>query len=308
MTISMRNYEKTGDFQRISEFLIRHYQPGNRDGNWLQPTWEYMHSHPMLDESALDRIGIWEYAAERGSAEIVAVVHYESFLGEVFFQLHPEYSSLKPEMLNYAEEQLYGTSETGQRFVHAFVNDFDEQLIGLVQSRGYHRQPDHDRIGLQLVIPDPFPEITLPEGFRLKSLQEENDLHKIHRVLWRGFNHPGKPPEDELDGRRKMQSGPNFRVDLNIVVAAPDGNFVSYSGTWFEGVNRYCYVEPVATDPDYRRRGLGRAAVLEGIRRCGELGATVAYVGSDQNFYLSMGFRLLHNSQCWRRELQIPHS
>ena len=30
-----------------------------------------------------------------------------------------------------------------------------------------------------------------------------------------------------------------------------------------------------------RSRGLGQAAVLEGIRRCGELGAIVAYVGSD---------------------------
>lgn len=44
------------------------------------------------------------------------------------------------------------------------------------------------------------------------------------------------------------------------------------------------YVEPVATDPDYRRMDLGKAAVLEGIRRCGELGAEVAYVGSVKDF------------------------
>ena len=96
-----------------------------------------------------------------------------------------------------------------------------------------------------------------------------------------------------------MQSGPHFRRDLTIVVEAPDGAFAAFSGLWFEPVNKFAYVEPVATDPAYRRMGLGRAAVLEGIRRCGELGATVAYVGSDQPFYLTMGFKKLFTQNCW---------
>jgi hypothetical protein len=29
----------------------------------------------------------------------------------------------------------------------------------------------------------------MPPGFRLKSLADDSDRHKIHRVLWRGFNH-----------------------------------------------------------------------------------------------------------------------
>ena len=43
---------------------------GNQDGNWLQPAWEYMHTHPSLDEASLDRIGIWESAGD-----IVGVAH-----------------------------------------------------------------------------------------------------------------------------------------------------------------------------------------------------------------------------------------
>jgi predicted N-acetyltransferase YhbS len=45
--------------------------------------------------------------------------------------------------------------------------------------------------------------------------------------------------------------------------------------------------------------GLGTAAVLEGIRRCGELGAKVAYVGTDKSFYLAMGFKKLFTLNCW---------
>ena len=85
------------------------------------------------------------------------------------------------------------------------------------------------------------------------------------------------------------------------MVVAPGGDFVSYCGMWYDRHNRFGYVEPVATDPDYRRRGLGRAAVLEGIRLCGVSGATVAYVGTDKPFYLSFGFRKLFTLNCWRR-------
>jgi predicted N-acetyltransferase YhbS len=297
MTVRMRQYRYPKDFELVSDFLVQHYQPDNRDGNWLQPTWEYMHSHPALDESALDRIGIWE-----DSGEIVAVVHYESALCEAFFQVHPDYAHLKPEMLDYAQKQLFGLSDTGRSYVRAYINDFDSGFEALARSQGYRRTADYDRPMSQLVIPDPFPEIVLPDGFLLKSLEEDNDLPKIDRVLWRGFDHEGEP-QDSLEGRKKVQSAPHFRQDLNIVVQAPNGHFVSYSGTWFEATNRIAYVEPVATDPGYRHRGLGKAAVLEGIRRCGELGATVAYVGSDLAFYMAIGFVKLYTSQCWTKYL-----
>ena len=91
-----------------------------------------MHSHSNLDELSLDKIRIWE-----ASDEIVAVVHYESTLGEVFFQNHPEHTYLKPAMLEYAENHLYGETEAGERYVRAFVNDFDQELEALVKSRGY---------------------------------------------------------------------------------------------------------------------------------------------------------------------------
>jgi predicted N-acetyltransferase YhbS len=141
----------------------------------------------------------------------------------------------------------------------------------------------------------------LPKGFRLLSLAEENDLEKINRVLWRGFNHPGEPPAEEIAGRKKMQSTPNFRKDLTIVVEAPDGSFVSFCGTWYEPANRIAYVEPVAADPDYRRMGLGKAAVLDGIRRCAACGATTAYVGSDEPFYQALGFKRIYTSECWTK-------
>lgn len=294
MAIQFRRYSGPDDYGRIDRFLIVHYQPENCDGNWLEPAWEYMHSHPNLDRAALDRIGIWE-----ADGQIAAVAHYEGRLGEAFFQFHPQYRDLRSEMLDYAEASLAGRSPEGRAYLCVFVGEDDRPFRDLVQARGYARDPQEDRPVACLAIPDPFPPIAVPAGFRLQSLADDCDWTKVHRLLWRGFDHPGEPPAEDLAERKAMQDTPHFRHDLKIVAVAPDGDFASFCGMWYEPANRYAYVEPVATDPDCRRMGLGRAAVLAGVRRCAALGATVAYVGSDLPFYLSLGFRVIYSAECW---------
>jgi GNAT superfamily N-acetyltransferase len=284
------------DFPIISDYLYSLYQSDNRDGNWLQPIWEYAYTHPWFDDEAVSRIGIWEDAGA-----IVAVVMFELRLGEAFFQVHPKYAHLKPAMLAHAEKQLSARDDQGRRYLKAYVNDWDSEFEDETRARGFVIDPASERLLSKLTIPDPFPPIDVPEGFRIKSLADDNDLTKVHRVLWRGFDHPGEPPPEGIEGRKKMQSGSNYRKDTTIVVEAPNGDFAAFAGLWLDPVNRICYVEPVATDPDYRRKSLGTAAVLAGIRRCGELGATVAFVGSERKFYRSMGFKKLYTQNCWSK-------
>lgn len=296
MTINMRACAGPVDFPAISDFLYSLYQPNNRDGNWFQPIWEYAYTHPWFDGESVSQMGIWE-----DGGKMVGVTLYESRLGEAFFQIHPAYGHLRTEMLAYAEQHLTAVADEGTQYLKAYVNDFDRMFEDVVRSRGYAQEPGSHRPMSQFVIPAPFPPIHLPDGFRLKSLADDNDLIKLDRVLWRGFNHPGEPSANGPKERKKMQSGPHFRKDLAIVVEAPNGAFAAFGGLWFDPINRFAYVEPVATDPDYRRMGLGTAAVLEGIRRCGELGATVVYVGTDMPFYLAMGFQKLFTLNCWAR-------
>ncbi|MBM3134556.1 MAG: GNAT family N-acetyltransferase [Chloroflexi bacterium] len=301
MTIEQRPYDPASDYTRVSAFLIAHHQAGNRDGNWLEPAWEYMHFHSLLDSASLAKIGVWE----EGGA-IVAVAHYEWALGEAFFQFHPAYRHLRAEMLDYAEANLTGVSrQDGRPTLCAYVNDNDPDFLALVGARGYAKDPEGTRPLYRFAIPDPFPAIPLADGFRLTSLAEEPDWAKVHRALWRGFDHEGEPPmsDEEMESRRRMFDTPKARRDLKIAVAAPDGEFVAFAGTFYEPAGRFAYVEPVATDPAYRRLGLGRAAVLEGIRRCASLGATVAYVGSDQAFYRAIGFEKVYHSECWVKHL-----
>jgi GNAT superfamily N-acetyltransferase len=205
-------------------------------------------------------------------------------------------------MLSYAEENLTGIShEDGRQYLLSFVGIRDVEFQSLVEACGYRKEPARNRPLSEFIIPNPFPLIVLPDGFTLTSLAEECDWEKVHRVLWRGFDHEGDPPMTgtELEERRRMFDTPRGARDLKIAVVEPGGQFVSFCGMFYEPINHLGYVEPVATDPDYRQMGLGKAAVLEGIRRCAALGATVAYVGSDQQFYLSLGFGVRSTSECW---------
>ncbi len=294
MHATQRPFDPQSDFTAITEFLGSLYEPGNRDGNWFWPIWEYAYTHAWCDRDSFDRIGIWE-----ADGRIVAVVTYEMHLGEAFINVHPDYLHLRPDMLEHAEQHLVKQHDDGHRSLSLFVPDMDEPFERLAASRGYTKAEHGHRPMSVFDIPSPFPSIQLPDGFRLQSLADENDLVKLDRCLHRGFNHVGEPPADGVEGRKLMQSGPNFRYDINIVAVAPSGEYVSFGGMWYDHINKIAYVEPVATDPDYRRRGLGRAAVLESIRRCGELGATVAYVGTDMPFYLSFGFKTLFTYARW---------
>jgi len=263
--------------------------------------WEYMHFHPALDAANIGRFGIWE-----ASEEIVAVCHYEWHLGEAFFQFHPSYRHLRAEMLEYAENNLTGVSQKdGRKYLCAYINEDDPEFLALAQARGYARDADGTRPLYRFDIPDPFPAVPLPHGYHLTSLADECDWAKVHSVLWRGFDHSDDVPmnEEEFESRRAMFDTPKARRDLKIAVAAPSGEFASFCGMFYEPTGQFAYVEPVATDPRYRRLGLGKAAVLEGIRHCGALGAKTAYVGSDQRFYRAFGFKKVYNSECWMRYL-----
>ncbi len=303
MTVMKRTYDHARDFDRVGRFLTSTYYdpvtPQRGHINWLMSRWEYMHYHPLIWGVDLSTIGTWE-----SNGDIVAVAHPEHPGSPAYFEVHPAYESraLKSEMLAHAEEVIYGAggAPEGQKHEGIYLMDGDEEFRAIAEAAGYRPTDDFEpttRVATELV-PDSSP---LPDGFRLQSLADDNDLKKMHRLLHRGFDNGDEPPEDGVAERTFMQSAPNFRKELNIVAVAPDGEWVSYCGMWYEPAHKVAYVEPVATDPDFRLRGLGKAAVTEGIRRCRALGAEVAYVGATFPIYLSIGFKLVYTARKWSR-------
>ena len=141
----------------------------------------------------------------------------------------------------------------------------------------------------------------LPDGYGARTMREiGSDARDVarrveaHRVAW-------APSRFTVQVYRDVRAAPAYRDDLDFVLEADDGTLVASALGWYDEANAVGEFEPVGTHPDYRRRGLGRALLLFGLRRFRDAGATKAIVGcrGDANYpvpkrlYRSVGFEEL---------------
>jgi GNAT superfamily N-acetyltransferase len=295
MSPNFRNYTNiagiTDDYFKVRTFLLNLGY-----SEFVYARWDWMATHSILDKTAVGKIGIWE---ENG--EIVGIATFDTRLGIAYCLTDPDYQSLKQQMLRYAEKNL----STPERF-EIVIPDTDHFFQDIAAQSGYIGSESKESDAV-FYIDRTSLDYELPEGFRITTIKETFDLSQYRRVLWKGFNHELKGEglftftlEDELIAKEEMLRT-NVDLDLKVAVVSPEGNFVSYCGMWFDPSAGFALVEPVATDPEYRGMGLGKAAVLEGVRRVGLKGAKMAFVGSSQQFYYSIGFRPYATSTNWKK-------
>ena len=87
-----------------------------------------------------------------------------------------------------------------------------------------------------------------------------------------------------------LQQAPDYRKEQVIVIKAPNGEYTAFSLIWHDAPNHLATLEPVGTQPEFRRMGLAREAVYDGMRWMRRKGVTRVVVGSDQAFYKAIGF------------------
>ena len=293
MSVTFRNYSSepffTDDYVRVREFLNRINANKLYTPRILWGAWEWLVTHGGLDRENLGRIGMWE-----DDGKLVALATYESTPDEGFLLVDESYAYLKPEMVAYAKKALGLNGK-----LQILLTDGDYEFQRAAVSQGFRPTQRRDRSAALDICA--LQSYALPDGYSFASMADGWDWQQYNRVMWRGFNHEGKPPHDgeTISMRKQMLSSPMIIPELVVSVKAPDGNYVSHCGMWYRPGDSYCYVEPVVTDPEYRLMGLGKAAVLEAVRRCGELGATQAVVGSEQQFYFNIGFYPVHIMTYW---------
>lgn len=295
MSIQFRNYTKksgiTEDYNRVRDFLIR---LGYAEFTYAR--WDWMTTHGYLDKTAVGKIGVWEI-----DDDIVGLATFDCELGQAFCLTLPEYAYLKKEMLLYAKESLSKNGEFG-----VTIADTDYKFQDIAAKMGFVAT-EHKESNAVFYLDKTSTVFNLPDGFYITSMKETFDLYQYGRVLWKGFNHELNGEGEFAFTKEKEQLlkeemiRPNVDLSLKVAVVAPDGNFVAYCGMWYDPKVNYAVIEPVATDPNFRKMGLGKAAVLEGIKRVGELGAAKAFVGSSQQFYYSIGLYPFSTATIWRK-------
>jgi len=287
-----RRYKLLADFTVVHKFLADIYSPDTLNSYLLPQFFEYAHTHPFFNHKLTHRFGLWE-----DSGKPVGIACYEMDIGECFLVTDREHAFLLPEMLEYAEKEL-SSEKNGQKTLSVWVTDKETDKIELLSRNGYKKvYAEPVRI---FSYKNPFRDVKLPEGFKIISLEEENDYRKINECLWKGFDH-GDNPDDDIDCRIHMQSGPHFRKDLTTVIKAPNGDYACFAGMWIDDKNNYAYLEPLATVPKYRRMGLATIALTVGMKKTKALGAAYCF-GGVHEFYTAIGFETICNRENWKKE------
>lgn len=183
-------------------------------------------------------------------------------------------------------------------------------------------------------LPDPGP----PAGFVVRPLDpySERDVSAraaVHRaafdhLVWDGVPAPGTgltvrsaqfgsagDLARRADYRRVMGTWP-YRPDLDLVAESGDGLVVSYCLTWLDEYSRTGLLEPVGTDPGFRRLGLARAvcvAAMHALRAAGAERALVCPRGDAHypvpgRLYRALGFVPHGRTVTWERQPRAASS
>ena len=204
--------------------------------------------------------------------------------GEVRLHVHPHFRSaeLEDEMLAYAEEHYAEITENGKRLI---VPVFEDDSLrpefltrrGFTKRRGWNH---HYRRDLTASLP----AVSTPSGYTIRSMGDESEHASRSLCSWRAFH--SDEPDANYDGDwswyRNVQSSPLYRRDLDIVAAAPDGSIAAFCTCYYDDYTRSAVTVLVGVAAEHWRRGLGKAVVLEGMRRLKNLGCTRVFATANE--------------------------
>ena len=195
---------------------------------------------------------------------------------------HPAHAAaLGPEVLAWGEAHARALpAAAGERpswWVPARADDAER--IALLEAHEFRPAPwTARRYERALAAPPPTPR--LPDGFALRPLGgvvEVPAYVKAHRAAF-GSTYMTAP------WRERILCTPGYAPDLDLVAVAPDGRVAAFAILWLGPAvagRREGHFEPVGTRPEFRRRGLARALLLDGMRRLRAAGATHALVETE---------------------------
>jgi GNAT superfamily N-acetyltransferase len=221
-----------------------------------------------LEES----VTLWETADSRIAAVLNPVDPDEAFI-----HIHPAFRTpeLEEEMLLRAERTFANARPDGRRRLYVPVDEDDALRKEVLGRLGY---AGVGNLGWEhsLDLDGPLPEAPTPPGFVVRSMGGPEEHPARSWCSWLAFH--SDEPQENYDGDfswyANLQRGPLYRRDLDVVAATAGGEIVSFSTFYYDDATRSAVCVLDGTAAPYWRRGLGRAALREGLRRLQRLGCT----------------------------------
>jgi GNAT superfamily N-acetyltransferase len=106
----------------------------------------------------------------------------------------------------------------------------------------------------------------LPDGFTIRPLAGEHEAASRSAAARRSFQTKMEPAAHVARYLAFMRS-PAYVGARDLVAIAPDGRVASFAVYWVDDELSLAQFEPVGTDPDFTRLGLGRAVIAAALDR-----------------------------------------
>jgi hypothetical protein len=283
------------DFMQIRNKLIEFYNNSHQYNNWLIDRWNFSRyvSQTFNDtyEDWPKTVGIW---VDKNNSIMVVVNSEGERSGEVFIQ---QFSSEISEenyidFINYAEKELYikknDTKEINIR-INQSTNFLKKELI----HRGY-KLLDWKEALSSLKISKKY-TIDLDRKYKIiDGIVITNTQKSIAHSMAFGYTDNKSLCERYSPfAFKKMTSAPDYNPQLDLAIIDKIDNYIiSFVTIWFDPINKIGILEPVGTVPGSRKLGLAKLLIHEGCNRLLDLGCNKVYVGSDQDFYKKIGFKV----------------
>ena len=213
-----------------------------------------------------------------------------------------EWSGIEVEALEWAETRLKGLRRRDDRawsgHLVAGSRQDNAARIAFLERHGFRFRGDFSEVNMLRSLKDPVPEAPLPGAYHVRALAEDEIARRAlaQHEVWEPW-----PVGDVSDSDyRRLMRLPGYDRHLDVVAVAPDGVIAAYANGWVDPMNQIGDLGPVGALPAFRRRGLARAVLLEGLRRMQALGidrvcvSTIHTNAPARRLYESIGFRIVN--------------
>ncbi|HUT82755.1 MAG TPA: GNAT family N-acetyltransferase [Candidatus Bathyarchaeia archaeon] len=307
MVIQVRPFNWKNDYYLIQQFLIETFHMSKDYENWLPTRFENRKVGPCgseYREEEDDLVTIWEEIIESGS-KIVAVVILEN---DSFYtiNIHPEYKSLEKEIILWIESKFQNEIKSSiEKKLHIFAYGTDKDRITTLKKLDYTDQ-GFDEYDRKFSLNNGIANYTLPQGYSIKHVDTKRDFLKYRDVMGAVFPHCKKMTERTFKVFTKASF---YHPELDIISVAPDGSFAAFCTIRLDPIGKIAELEPVGTHPNHRRLGLGKAVILEGLKRLEKFEPkAICIPGAAANeaanrLYDSLGFTDKTEVHLWQKEL-----
>lgn len=302
MNITSHLFGGDDDLRRLKDFVVVCLGDAAHHNYWqLGDLLWAMYQNTVFDP--FQNVCLWESVA----GELLGFAWFDG--RAVMLQVHPRLRGddrLEDEMLTWGEQRWREQTGEGdaERPLLSSAFDDDALRIAVLARHGFARD-DVCMLHMHQELDRSIPAPILPEGWTVRHVASEADYAErvaIHREVW----HPSKVT---LEAYRRLRGVPGYIAELDLVAVAPDGTFASYCICWLDSVNQHGEFEPVGTRAAFRRKGLGKAVMLEGLRRLKERGVQTAIVYSVASneaawrLYEAVGFRVVRREYYYSKRV-----